>query len=87
MMMDEDRPHYENAAKAVLRLQQSGVWSPAEYRAQASDEALARFLCYRYEIEDGFSKEQAQCASESGMWINFLKTAQAIKAEFDVRTK
>lgn len=40
-------------------------------------EKVARALCRQYEIEDGFSPEQADRAAESGMWRNFRDAACA----------
>lgn len=40
-------------------------------------EQVARALCRQYEIDDGFSPEQADRAASSDMHRNFIKAARA----------
>jgi len=41
-------------------------------------ETIARALCRQYEIDDGFSPEQADKAAEGEMYRNFLPAARAV---------
>jgi len=44
---------------------------------EETEERVSRALCRQYEIDDGFSPEQADRAAAGEMYRNFLKAARA----------
>ncbi len=58
------------AIKAMNRI-------PHDAQAAPDRVAVARALCRQYELDDGFSEEQADRAATSDMHRNFLKAADA----------
>jgi ribosomal protein L12E/L44/L45/RPP1/RPP2 len=47
-----------------------------------TEEEIARVLCRQYEIDDGFSEEQADISAASEGYRNFLPAARAVLALF-----